>query len=284
MLTFPNVKINLGLNVVSRRPDGYHNIESIFCPVALTDVLEIAMPTDQQTDVSLIQSGLDCGVTDIEKNLCVKAYRALAQSLKDWGHTAKLPHVAMALHKVVPTGAGLGGGSSDATMVISQLNALLHLGLTADQMRAVAVKVGADCPFFVDNRTAYVSGIGDHLEPFEVSQLSGLKIVIVKPDVFVSTKEAYAGIVPQHPTQNVRDIVRMPFEVWRNELRNDFEPSVMAKCPIVAEVKDRLYNLGATYAQMSGSGASVFGLFKPSDPLPSAADFPNMFFWQGELN
>lgn len=276
MLTFPNVKINLGLNIVNRRANGYHDIESVFCPVGLTDVLDIALPEGSSTDVQMVQSGLDCGVTDIERNLCVKAYRALASEVD-------LPHVAMHLHKNVPTGAGLGGGSSDATAVLVTLNEMLALGLSSERIKAIAARVGCDCPFFVDNQVSYVSGLGDVIEPFDLSVINGLGIVIVKPDVFVSTADAYRGCTPARPSKNVREVLRQDISTWRHDLVNDFETTVFRSAPVLAEIKASLYAKGAVYAQMSGSGASLFGLFEAGVPMPTKEDFPGCFFWSGSL-
>ncbi len=278
MLTFPNVKINLGLNVVGQRANGYHDIESFFYPVrGLSDILEITLPTDGAAEPLLWQtSGIDCGA-DMEKNLCVKAFRLLQE-------VRTLPRVGMLLHKNVPTGAGLGGGSSDGTFVITQLNELLKLGLTADEMRTMVTRLGADCPFFVDNKPAYVQGIGEILTPTELPQLKGKQIVIVKPEESVSTAEAYSHVRVGQPKKKIIDILHQNIRTWRHDLRNDFEESVFPNHPIIGQVKEALYNSGALYAQMSGSGSAVFAIFDCDACIPSSENFSGMFFWSGVLD
>jgi len=257
MITFPIAKINLGLNVVEKRPDGYHNLETVFYPVGIQDALEVC-PMDEA-----FPSAVDCDlkVTNIhiegdeQKNLVVRAYQLLKQDFPT------LPRIHVHLYKGIPTQAGMGGGSSDCGYMITLLNRLFCLGLSEQQMIDYAARLGADCAFFISSRPAYAEGIGEKLQPISLS-LSGWYLAVVRPAIPVSTKEAFSLITPQHPPKNCRDIVMQPIETWRKELTNDFERSVFALHPEIGAIKDRLYDLGATYAAMSGSGSSLFGLFR----------------------
>ncbi len=263
MITFPCAKINLGLNVVERRPDGYHNLETVFLPIPVADALEVLPMADDfplQTGCSLKVTGTD-ELCDEQKNLVVKAYNLIAAE-----HS--LPRVYAHLHKQIPSQAGMGGGSSDAAFMITLLNRQFRLGMTVAQMEGYAAHLGADCAFFINTDTArpqpvYATGIGDKLQPFAPGwdTLRGKWIVLVKPNVAVSTKEAYAGITPRVPVHNCRDIVLQPLHSWREVLVNDFEASIFKTLPILAEVKQSLYDNGAVYAAMSGSGSTLFGIF-----------------------
>jgi 4-diphosphocytidyl-2-C-methyl-D-erythritol kinase len=249
MLTFPCAKINLGLNIVSRRDDGYHNIETVFYPVKdLTDVLEIV----ESDEFSFTQTGIRVD-SATEDNLCVKAYRLLEKKYA-------LPPVSIYLHKAIPLGAGLGGGSSDASSVLVVLNAIFDLGISNLRLKSYAATLGSDCAFFIDSVPAKASGRGDILEPIEVN-ISGFRISIVTPDIHVSTKRAYTNVIPQTPDLHVAEVIKLPVERWKDTLCNDFEKSIFPQYPAIAEVKEKMYEQGAVYASMSGSGASVFGLF-----------------------
>lgn len=269
MITFPIAKVNLGLNVVERRPDGYHNLETVFYPVPLTDALEV-MPMDDAfpspTDCDIKTTGIAVE-GDEQRNLVVRAYRMLAES-------HRLPRLHVHLHKAIPTQAGMGGGSSDGAYMIRLLNEMCRLGLSHDEMVRTAARLGADCPFFISGKPAYAEGIGERLMPISLS-LKGLWMVIVRPNIAVSTGEAFSRIKPKRPQKNCLDIVRQPLETWRDELRNDFEESVFALHPEIGEIKQRLYALGAVYAAMSGSGSSVFGLFR--DNINTGSEFADMF-------
>ena len=278
MITFPNAKINLGLNVVERRPDGYHNLETVFYPVPVKDVLEVQLMAPQ------FPSACDCDlkVTNIpvegdeQRNLVVRAYELLKQDFPQ-----QLQRVHAHLYKAIPTQAGMGGGSSDCAAMISLLNTLFDLGLSDAQMIAYAARLGADCPFFILNRPAYAQGIGERLEPIELD-LSGYTLAVVRPDIPVSTKEAFSLIHPQYPERNCREIVAQPVETWRDLLTNDFEKSVFSLHPEIRQVKEQLYALGALYAAMSGSGSALFGLF--GSPVPNlSVTFPQMFTAQMSL-
>lgn len=263
MITFPCCKINLGLNIVAKRPDGYHDLETVFYPIPLCDALEIKKMDEEfpsPTPVDLKVTGNSTGC-DENENLVVKAYQIIA-------HDYALPRVHAHLVKRIPMQAGLGGGSSDAAYMIRLLDERFRLNMGSAEMERYAARLGADCAFFIRSEIAYATGVGDILAPVddEDSNLEGYYLVLVKPDVAVSTAEAYEGITPRKPEKCCRDIVRQPIDTWRNELTNDFEESVFAKFPGLGAVKNKLYDCGAIYAQMSGSGSTLFGIFgqKPS--------------------
>lgn len=259
MITFPNAKINLGLNITEKRPDGYHNLETIFYPIPLEDALEACPRKEGPGDCSLSQSGLSIE-GDAENNLVVKAYRLLDE-------TYHLPPVDIYLHKHIPSGAGLGGGSADAAFMLKLLNRMCRLNLTDDQLEAYASRLGADCAFFVRNRPTYAEGIGNIFSPVKLS-LAGWQLLLVKPDIFVSTRDAFARICPRHPERNLKDLISQPVESWKDCMANDFEESVFPQFPAIGDIKAELYRLGAVYASMSGSGSSVYGLFAPDAVLP----------------
>ena len=254
MITFPIAKINLGLNVVEKRPDGYHNLETVFYPVNIQDALEIfemdeTFPSPFDCDLKVTNIQIE---GDEQRNLVVRAYQLLKHDFPS------LPRLHAHLYKGIPTQAGMGGGSSDCGFMITLLNEAFRLGLTEQQMIDYAARLGADCPFFINSRPAYAEGIGERLHPI-VLNLSGWH---VRPAIPVPTKEAFSLITPHHPECNCRDIVMQPVETWRDVLVNDFERSVFALHPEIGAVKDHLYKMGAVYAAMSGSGSSVFGLFR----------------------
>lgn len=273
MITFPIAKINLGLNVVERRSDGYHNLQTVFYPVPITDALEVQLMDEEFPSV------FDCDlkVTNIpvegdeQRNLVVRAYQLLKQ---DFGKSMKRVHAHLC--KRIPTQAGMGGGSSDCAAMIRLLNELFELGLSDDKMIDYAARLGADCPFFILNRPVYAEGIGERMVPIQLS-LSGWTLAVVRPHIPVSTKEAFSLIIPTMPLLNCRDIVKQPVENWRDVLVNDFEKSVFALHPEIGEIKNRLYELGASYAAMSGSGSALFGLFRQSPRESLEALFPDMF-------
>lgn len=261
MITFPNAKINLGLNITEKRPDGYHNLETIFYPIPLEDALEVCPRKEGEGKYSLSQSGLAIeGGAD--KNLVVKAYKLLDEA-------CGLPPADIYLYKHIPSGAGLGGGSADAAFMLKLLNETYNLKLTDDQLEEYAARLGADCAFFVRNRPTYAEGIGNIFSPVELS-LAGWQLLLIKPDIFVSTRDAFARICPRRPQRNLKDIIGQPVESWKDCMVNDFEESVFPQFPAIGDIKTKLYHLGAVYASMSGSGSSVYGLFAPGTPLPDA--------------
>lgn len=273
MITFPCAKINLGLNIVSKRPDGYHNLETVFYPIPLTDALEIKymdekFPCESPCDLKITGNDVDCNEED---NLVIKAYQLLAADFQ-------LPRVHAHLVKRIPTQAGLGGGSSDAAYMIRLLDERFRLNIGIPEMERYAAKLGADCAFFITADPSYAEGIGDVLMPADVpgAGLGGYYLAVVKPSVAVSTRDAYAAIVPKTPAKCCRDIVRQPIETWKDELVNDFEAPIFAMHPELAAIKQSLYDAGAVYAAMSGSGSALFGIFR-EQPTGLEKEFEGMF-------
>jgi 4-diphosphocytidyl-2-C-methyl-D-erythritol kinase len=265
MIVFPNAKINIGLNIVEKRTDGYHNLETVFYPVGLRDALEI-IPSDSESSLTISGIPVD---GDPSTNLVMKAYQMLKGDFQ-------LGNISVFLQKHIPTGAGLGGGSADGASMICLLNDYFALNLPGDVMEAYASRLGADCPFFVRNRPVFATGTGNEMEPVTLS-LDKYAIVLVKPPFSVSTAEAYSMIIPHYPNISLKHLVKQPVEEWKSLLINDFELPVAAKYPQIAAIKRKLYDLGAVYASMSGSGSAVYGLFlRDSIPLIS---FPDCFVW-----
>lgn len=260
MIDFPCAKINLGLNIVERRADGYHNLQTVFFPIPICDALEIKLmdpkfPSVSNCDLKVTGENANCDEAD---NLVVKAYNLIASE-------RAIPRVHAHLYKRIPMQAGMGGGSSDAAYMIRLLDERFNLDMGNAVMEAYAAKLGADCPFFITAEPAYAEGIGEILSPVKIygDNLKGYKMVVVKPTVAVSTKEAFSRIKPHTPQYCCRDVVARPVEEWKTTLTNDFEESVFGLYPEVGAIKERLYKEGALYAQMSGSGSSVFGIFSP---------------------
>jgi 4-diphosphocytidyl-2-C-methyl-D-erythritol kinase len=266
MVVFPNAKINLGLHVIARRPDGYHDIETLFYPVPLRDALEIIPASDGMTRFKI--TGLDVP-GDSHANLCTRAYELIKNEFD-------LPPVHMHLHKVIPMGAGLGGGSSDGACTITLLNTMFNLHLTTGKMKEIALELGSDCPFFIENQPRFAYGRGNELLEANIN-LSGLYLMIVVPPAHVATALAYAGITPKKPVVSLKEILEEQPEAWRENLVNDFEPSVFRKYPVIGEIKKRLYESGALYASMSGSGSAVYGLFTERPDLTDK--FPGCFMY-----
>lgn len=251
MILFPNAKINIGLYITSRRDDGYHNLETLFYPVGWQDILEIVPAKGTETTLTVSGNAVECPP---EKNLVMKAYRALNNEIP-------LPPVDIYLHKVIPDGAGLGGGSADAAFTLKGLNTLFSLELSDERLAAIAAKIGADCPFFIYNRPMLAKGIGNEFSPIEID-LSDKIIAIVKPQESVSTKEAYSGVTPSEPKFDLQEALAADITEWRDKISNDFEKSIFPAHPAIESVKEELYALGADYASMSGSGAAVYGIFR----------------------
>lgn len=273
MITFPCAKINLGLNIVSKREDGYHNLETVFYPIPLCDALEIKymdekFPSDVPCDLKITGNAVDC---DEQCNLVVMAYNLLAEDYR-------LPRVHAHLVKRIPSQAGLGGGSSDAAFMIRLLDERFRLNIGNPEMERYAARLGADCAFFIEAEPSYAEGIGDVLMPVDGPQgnLHGYYLAVVKPDVAVSTRDAYRAITPKKPAKCCRDIVRQPIETWKDELVNDFEAPIFEQHPELADIKAKLYDLGATYAAMSGSGSALFGIFK-QEPQSLKDHFEGMY-------
>ncbi|MGE5395456.1 MAG: 4-(cytidine 5'-diphospho)-2-C-methyl-D-erythritol kinase [Candidatus Saccharibacteria bacterium] len=248
MIGFPNAKINLGLAITEKRTDGFHNLETLFVPVGWCDALEFVVSEKVEFSASgIFLSG------DAESNLVMKAFRMLQ-------HDFNLPPLKIHLHKVIPFGAGLGGGSSDGAFMLSMLNKQFALNLSGPDLETYAARLGSDCPFFIRNAPVFACGRGEIMEPVDVS-LNNWFILIIKPPVEVPTAQAFRWIVPQKPEQSLKSLVKQPVEQWKDTIVNQFESSVFQLYPQIRQIKDRLYELGAAYASMSGSGSCVFGLF-----------------------
>lgn len=265
MINFPNCKVNLGLHITEKRVDGFHNIETVFYPVNWRDALEIVAAGTEP--ISIISSGLPVyGKT--EDNIIFKAWKAL--TLKH-----NLPPIKVYLHKVLPMGAGLGGGSSDAAFFLKMANQQFNLGLGSQQLMEIAKTLGADCSFFIENTPVFAVGKGDEFSPVRVD-LSTFHLVVVYPGINSNTKEAYEGVKPAKPAKSVKDIVESePIHNWKNTLFNDFETSIFKKYPEISKLKQNLYDQGAIYASLSGSGSAVFGIFKDKPEL----DLPKNYSW-----
>lgn len=269
MVSFPNAKINLGLNIVRRRPDGYHDLETAFYPIYWRDVLEItpfSADDGREAGVRLTLSGI-VPEGEPSDNLCVRAWRVLKREFP------QLPAVAMHLHKAIPTGAGLGGGSSDGVAALRMLAEMHDLSVAAERMETLALELGSDCPFFVRNRPCFAQGRGERMEVLPLD-LGAYALMVVHPGIHVSTARAFAGVRPAVPAVSIPEILSAPVEQWRGRLVNDFEASVFAAHPTIGLIRDELYARGAVYASMSGSGSSVYGIF-PKGGLPTDMDaFP----------
>ena len=275
MITFPNAKINLGLNITAKRPDGYHNLETVFYPVPIEDALEIHVQhnsTDKK--FALHQAGMEI-TGNAEDNLVVKAYLLLDKEFN-------LPPVDIHLYKHIPSGAGLGGGSSDAAFMLKLLNERFELKLTNEKLEEYAATLGADCAFFIKNTPTYAEGIGNIFSPLSLS-LKGYQILLVKPDIFVSTREAFSLVRPHTPEYSLKEIITHPISEWKEQMVNDFETSVFPQYPVIGEIKEELYKNGAIYAAMSGSGSSVFGLFAPDITIPNINFGERSFVFKGKL-
>lgn len=257
MIVFPNCKINLGLHVVNKRDDGYHDLETIFYPIPLKDSLEIIVDTNAPNKtIEFSQSGLLVKGNN-QDNLCVKAYNLLAAEYPNF------PAVKAHLHKAIPMGAGLGGGSADASFMLKLLNEKCNLSLSEERLMHYALQLGSDCPFFIYNKPCFAKGRGENLSPIQLN-LKGYQLVIVNPGIHISTALAFSGCKPQNPSISLKEIVKEPVEKWKNLLINDFEDSIFRAYPEIEEIKKNLYSKGAIYASMSGTGSSVYGLFSSS--------------------
>ncbi|MEQ9287145.1 MAG: 4-(cytidine 5'-diphospho)-2-C-methyl-D-erythritol kinase [Cyclobacteriaceae bacterium] len=271
MVSFPNAKINLGLNIVSKRPDGYHNISSVFYPVGWCDVLEI-IPSER---LKFTSSGIDIPGASSD-NLCVRAYHLLNEE-------HKIPPVHIHLHKVIPIGAGLGGGSADCAFTLTMLNELFSLGLDNKNLEQKAGMLGSDCPFFIQNQPVMVSGTGDEFASVNLN-LTGKTILLVYPNLHIPTSEAYAGIIPVQTDLPIDHVITQPMSNWKELLQNDFEKPIGGKHPQITRIKEDLYTKGAAYAAMTGSGSTVFGIFDQSIDSSTLEHFSELgSIWTGPL-
>jgi 4-diphosphocytidyl-2-C-methyl-D-erythritol kinase len=256
MILFPNCKINLGLNIICQRSDGYHDLETVFYPIPLKDVLEVIPSTRFQ----FVPSGLDIP-GDENSNLCLKAY----QLIKDkW---PALPNVEIHLYKHIPIGAGLGGGSADGAFMLRILNDRFDLGLSLVQLNSLASQIGSDCPFFLLNQPCFASGRGELLETFPLD-LSGYSFIVIYPGIHIDTGWAFSRLAPSPPLKSIKEIIQGPINGWQKELINDFEIPVIRKYPHLEKIKMKLYEAGALYASMTGSGSCFYGIFE-KNAIPS---------------
>ncbi|MEI6817845.1 MAG: 4-(cytidine 5'-diphospho)-2-C-methyl-D-erythritol kinase [Bacteroidota bacterium] len=266
MIAFPNAKINIGLNIVSKRKDGYHNIETVFFPIDYSDILEVmeveteAIEPKRKSKKEPVLNPIEFNQTGIkipgkpEENSCFKAYRLLENDYE-------LPPIAMHLHKIIPTGAGLGGGSADGAFILKLLNNLFNIGLSDKELEKYAGKLGSDCPVFIQNIPVYANGRGELLDPIKVD-LADHHLVLITPPIHVSTAEAYAKVTPYEPGYSLKDVIKQPVESWKKKIKNDFELTIFKKYPAIGAIKKELYAKGAIYASMSGSGSTVYGIFR----------------------
>jgi len=264
-------KVNIGLNVVSKRPDGYHNLETVFYPVPLYDEINIKCSPLSEDTISLEGHVLEGNPYD---NLVLRAVRTLRTGGYD------IPHVHITLRKNIPSGAGLGGGSSDAAAVMKCLNDKLNLGVSTAEMERMLASLGADCPFFVHSSPMYAEGIGNVFTPIQLD-LKGWYLLLVKPDEHISTKEAYSAVKPSPSKTSLTKTLLLPVEQWRDLINNDFEDSIFPLHPYIKKVKETLYGMGASYACMSGSGSAVYGLFK--NKTDATGKFGNCFVFSCQL-
>jgi 4-diphosphocytidyl-2-C-methyl-D-erythritol kinase len=275
LLAFPNAKLNLGLYVTAKRPDGYHEVETVFLPLPWTDVLEVLPAPKGQAASSLALTGRPIP-GDVATNLCLKAYELLKADFPD------LPAAQLHLHKIVPIGAGLGGGSADAAFALRTIGEVFGLPLTTAQLEDYARRLGADCAFFIQNTPRLARGKGDIFEDISLS-VSGTACVVVYPGLHISTPQAFAGIVPQAPASPLREALAQPMSTWRSTVGNDFETSLAPTHPVLAAIKQQLYAAGATYASLSGSGSAVYGLFPDLAEAPTLPWPAEYVVWRGIL-
>ncbi|MDE5424045.1 4-(cytidine 5'-diphospho)-2-C-methyl-D-erythritol kinase [Ancylomarina sp. DW003] len=271
MLTYSNAKINIGLNIVEKRNDGFHNIETIFFPIGMRDAIEIA-DSKEDTPYTFSASGIPINI-DAKDNIVVKAYELIRAKYN-------FPAQDIHLHKNIPFGAGLGGGSANAAYMIKLLNKKFNLGMTIEEMENEVSQLGSDCAFFIANNPAFANQKGENLSPIQLD-LSGYHFLLIKPDIHISTPEAYSNIKPQKPVVSLKELIKQPIETWKESIKNDFEASIFPKHPLLAEIKEELHEEGAIYAAMSGSGSSMFGLFK-DDPR-TLAQWEKHYCWKEQF-
>lgn len=264
VIVYSNCKINLGLNIVAKRTDGYHDIETVFFPLPLHDALE-AIQSDQ---LNFTTSGLPIP-GDSGSNLCVRAWHLLKSDFP------QLSAVNIHLHKAIPIGGGLGGGSSNGAAMLLLLNKKFHLQLTQQNLVDYSLKLGSDCPFFISNTPQFASGRGEILEQVQLD-LAGYKLLLINPGIHISTKEAFAGLTPKKAQKNIQDIIAGPVETWKDDLVNDFESTIFKIYPTIGDIKQKMYDAGAVYASMTGTGSSVFGIFA-NNHEESSLSFPDYF-------
>ena len=281
MILFPNAKINLGLNVLRKREDGYHDLETIFYPIPIHDIIEIIIPPAENipveekpilfgsTRIYFSTSGLhvDDEVTD---NLCIKACKLVMEKF------AGLPDFIFHLHKNIPSGAGLGGGSSDAANTLQLMNEIFQLELTIPQLELLALQLGSDVPFFIRNTPVFAEKRGEQMENIKVA-LSAYSMILVHPDIHISTKQAYSELLPRIPLESLKNNISTPLQEWKDLIKNDFECLIFQKNPALATIKEQLYNSGALFSSMTGSGSAIYGIFE-KNKVP-VLTFPSGYHW-----
>jgi len=273
MLVFPKAKINLGLRITSRRPDGYHDIETVFYPVSLCDALELVPGSEEPGKDTLSVSGSEIP-GNIEENIVLRAVSRLRE-------TFPVPYLKIHLHKNIPSGAGLGGGSSDAAFMLRAVNKAFSLSLTCDDLRSIAAGLGSDCPFFIECKPSFASGRGEILNPVD-AVLDSYYGVLVNPGISVSTRDAYENCRPSKPESSLAELIRNPVSEWKNIIVNDFEKIVFISYPQIKDIKQTLYNCGAIYSSMSGSGSTVYGIFSEKPLIPR--DLRKFVIHEGSLS
>ncbi len=270
MIYFPNAKINIGLNITEKRPDGFHNIETVFYPIGLSDILEVNI---SDNEIKFENTGLTVENKQPESNLCYKAFKVLDSNYD-------LKAVNIHLHKIIPFGAGLGGGSADASFTLRALNSMMQLHLDNSALIKYAEQIGSDCPFFILNKPAFAKEKGNNLNEIDLS-LMNYFLVLIHPGIHVSTAQAYSKLTPKKAEISLKEIINTPIQEWKGLIKNDFESSVFKDHPEIGNIKDELYNQGAIYSSMSGSGSAVYGIFK--NPIDLKNKFPNYFVWTETL-
>lgn len=266
MVLFANAKINIGLQIIAKRKDGYHELNSVFYPLPIYDIIELLEIGAAETTLNIQGERIPGNLPD---NLCVKAYELLREDYA-------IPAVSIDLIKQIPIGAGLGGGSADASFVLKGLNDLFSLNLTSEQLELYAAKLGADCPFFVQNKPVFATGIGTDFKTLSLN-LDEYHIAVIMPNVHISTAEAYAGVQPKAPEVNLEEAIRLPIQEWKFHIRNDFEEGIFELYPLLKEIKEALYQKGAIYAAMSGSGAAIYGIFWEKTDLSDLAKYGKIY-------
>lgn len=251
MIIYPNAKINLGLQVVGKREDGFHNLKTVFLPIALYDIVEVLL--NRPSSLVFSSTGLEIP-TNSASNLCVKAYEILQ---KDFN----LPMLSIHLHKQIAMGAGLGGGSANGAFVLKAINDLFNLEINEQQLINYALQLGSDCPFFIINKPCYATGRGEILTAINIPELANKKLVIVNPKIHINTGWAFSNLVANQPATNLQQAVQQPIETWKENVTNHFEVSVFKAHPSIQKIKEKLYNLGAVYASLTGTGSTVYGIF-----------------------
>jgi len=261
MVIFPKAKINIGLRINEKRSDGFHNLQTIFYPVCLCDAIEFIVPEVSLPEDVLQVSGIMTG-QDHTSNLVMKAIKRMHE-------LSNIPCLKVHLHKAIPLGAGLGGGSSDAACIIKSLNRHFNLGMSDEKLKEISLELGSDCPFFIDSIPAYAYGRGEHLTPINPLP-EGYHLIMVNPEIHINTKEAYSNCIPKLPDTNLKELYNLEITEWKDLIINDFEEYIFRMYPQIADLKKSLYDMGAVYSSMSGSGSTVYGIFKMKPEIPSS--------------